>query len=163
MMIDILIAAVFYASPTPPAVVGKGYHNPTMVGYEASAYTGKYYKRSGGKASEAYRKCVLMRESNGHYGARPEFSTAAGGYQWLRPWYHALPHMIYPELSDMYGVAEAKRIRATLLRIGIPRYSRFYQDMAFYTVLSWEHKFSGAKHWSGGRWTCTPGMNHWSR
>lgn len=163
MMLDILLATIVYASTKPPAVVGGGYHSDSMVGYEPSAYTGKYYHRSGGKKSEAYRKCVLVRESEAHYGAKPKFASAAGGYQWLKPWYHALPHMIYPELRQMYGKKEAKRIRTTLLRVGIPHYSRFYQDMAFYTVLSWDHKFSGAKHWYGGRWTCTPGMKHWSR
>lgn len=154
-----LIATSVHAAPNMPVRVidGRGYNKPSMSGYQPSHYRGKFYHRD----QDAYRACVGERESNWHYAATPKHSTANGAYQWLTPWHHGLPYMMGHELRSRYGTRIGNQIRDKLLSRPIYRWSRFMQDMAFYTVLNWDHKYSGAKHWSGGRWTCTPGMNSW--
>ena len=47
-----------------------------------------------------------------------------------------------------------RAIRDELLATPGHKWSRFYQDMAFFTILSWRGPGTGARHWSGGRYSC---------
>ena len=38
--------------------------------------------------------------------------------------------------------------------VDITRWSRYWQDRAFFTVLNFDGPYSGRNHWAGGRWTC---------
>ena len=132
--------------PGRGVVTERGSRHPSMNGVRASAYRGKYYR---GGLGEQFRRCVLERESHGHYGARNSASTAQGGYQFLASqWQESLPHMLRPELIAMHGERLGKRVFRALTATPIYRWPRFYQDAAFFTVLHYEYPFSGAHHWA---------------
>lgn len=121
-----------------------GYSHPTMQGWKTSAYRGKYYNPS----QEGWRKCVQKRESHHRYGAKNRSSSAAGAYQFLdSQWREPLAHMVYPELKKMYGNSVAKGIKKKLFANPISTWSRSIQDQAFFTVLNYNGKWSGKKHW----------------
>lgn len=122
-----------------------GYNHPTMQGWKKSVYRGKYYDGS----QENWRKCVQKRESHHRYGAKSKVSTASGAYQFLdSQWREPLAHMVYPELKKMYGKSTAKSIKERLFDNPISKWSRSIQDQAFFTVLNYNGKWSGKKHWS---------------
>ena len=132
------------SSITKPRVI-YGYRHPTMQGWEVSFYKGKYYVSS----QEEWRKCVQHRESRFRYGAQNKTSTAKGAYQFLdSQWRDSLAHMVYPELIEMHGKYIAKDIKEKLFSQPISKWSRAIQDQAFYTVLNYNGKWSGKKHWS---------------
>ena len=121
------------------------YSHPHMKGWLPSTYKGKYFH----KDQESWRKCVQKRESHHRYGAANKSSSARGAYQFLdSQWRESLAHMVYPELRRMYGRSTAKDIKKKLFANPISKWSRPIQDMAFYTVLNYNGKWSGKKHWS---------------
>jgi len=130
-----------------------GYNHPSMQGWKTSVYRGKYYDSS----QENWRKCVQKRESTHRYGAKSKVSSAAGAYQFLdSQWREPLAHMVYPELKKMYGKDIAKDIKQKLFANPISKWSRSIQDQAFFTVLNYNGKWSGKKHWSSqfGGYSC---------
>jgi len=128
----------------PRSKVIYGYNHPTMKGWKTSVYRGKYYDPS----QEGWRKCVQKRESTFRYGAKNRSSSAAGAYQFLdSQWREPLAHMVYPELKKMYGNSVAKDIKKKLFANPISTWSRSIQDQAFFTVLNYNGKWSGKKHW----------------
>lgn len=128
----------------PRSKVIYGYNHPTMKGWKTSVYRGKYYNPS----QEGWRKCVQKRESTFRYGAKNRSSSAAGAYQFLdSQWREPLAHMVYPELKKMYGNSVAKDIKKKLFANPISTWSRSIQDQAFFTVLNYNGKWSGKKHW----------------
>ena len=100
-----------------------------MVGYRLSTYTGKYYDRR----FEQYRLCVVQRESGGQYGTVSGIYN--GAYQfgtgWTPPSY--LVDRIRPEMEKSYG-APVGRLLDELARTPVSKWSRFWQDAAFWTV-----------------------------
>lgn len=130
------------ASMVPRVIYG--YSHPTMQGWKRSTYRGKFYY----KGQESWRKCIQFRESRHHYGAANSSSSARGAYQFLdSKWRTSLTHMIYPELRKTHGKVIADSLQKTLQKNPIHKWSREIQDMAFYTVLNYEGKWSGKKHW----------------
>lgn len=148
-------------SVSPPergVVTERGSRHPSMNGVRASAYKGRYYK---GGLGEQFRRCVLERESHGHYGSRSTVSTAQGGYQFLASqWQQSLPYMLRRELLELHGDRLGRRVFRALTVTPIYKWPRFYQDMAFFTVLHYDYPFSGASHWSlaGSRCNQLAGM-----
>lgn len=131
--------------PERGVVTERGSRHPSMNGVRASAYRGKYYR---GGLGEQFRRCVLERESHGHYGSRSTVSTAQGGYQFLASqWQESLPYMLRPELIEIHGERLGRRVYRALRDTPIYKWPRFYQDAAFFTVLHWDYPFSGAEHW----------------
>ena len=129
------------------------YGHPTMHGWKTSIYRGKYYNRS----QESWRKCVQKRESHHTYGSKSKVSSAAGAYQFLdSQWREPLAHMVYPELKKMYGKTTAQDIKKKLFNNPINKWSRAIQDQAFFTVLNYNGKWSGKKHWGtfGQTYSC---------
>ncbi len=110
-----------------------------------STYTGKHHN----PRWEAWRKCVVWRESRDNPKAANKSSSARGLYQFLdRSWRTSLTHMLMPEHRDQ------RRDVIALRAIPINEWPRYWQDAAFSTVHNWEFDGSGADHWRGGRWTC---------
>lgn len=136
------------ADPKPVGIERVDYspRDSSMSGVKPSTYRGKFYT----KAAERARKCIIQRESNGHY-----FSVSSGGhagaYQLAPAFQHGAPYMVVKALS-IKGPA-ARALVAKMQHVPIKRWSRHLQDTAFFAIMNWDHQFSGAKHWfkSGSR------------
>ena len=98
-----------------------------IKGILPSAYRGPYYDAR----FEAYRRCVVKRESEGQYYA-VDRSGAAGAYQFLPAWTHTIQ-----KWNHHY--------------VPIQKMSRYEQDYAFWRAFN---HGKGAHHWAGGRWYC---------
>ena len=109
-------------------------------GFATSLYQGKWFK----KRWEDERKCIMKRESRFNYRAANKSSSARGAYQFLdSQWRESLTHMLMPEHKDQKAEVRALRDKP------IHKWSRYWQDAAFYTA--WRHG-DGKHHWnySGG-------------
>lgn len=62
--------------------------------------------------------------------------------------------MITPELKKQLPPEEVDAIKKQLFKNPINKWSREIQDMAFYTVLNYNGKWSGKKHWYLQRSSC---------
>lgn len=104
-------------------------------GFATSLYQGKWFK----KRWEDERKCIMKRESRFNYRAANKSSSARGAYQFLdSQWRESLVWMLLPEHKDR------KRELKTIANKPIHKWSRYWQDAAFYTV--WRHG-EGKHHW----------------
>ena len=137
-----------------------------LSGWERSAYRGKFYNAD----QEPYRKCVGFREASFGYTARGggNLDGVPGGdyggtYQMSPALQRGVTWMLYKELKQEVGKKEAKRLTRILRSIPAEKWNRYWQDAAFYTILNWKHKASGAHHWAGGRWSCSPTMTSFVR
>lgn len=140
------LAAVLTAVPadagTVPAVTSRA-SAPQMTGVRPSEYRGKFFTKKG----ERFRKCVIRRESNGHYFSRNR-SGHAGAYQFNdAAWRVSLTYMIRPELRALIGTRAADVAIERLRLHPVNRWSRWVQDMAFHTALNFEGPMSGWRHW----------------
>lgn len=103
-------------------------------GYAVSLYKGKWYD----KKWEDERRCIMDRESNFNYKAANKTSSARGAYQFLdSKWREGLVWMMLDEGGNK------KEIKA-LRNKPINKWSRYYQDRAFFTA--WRHG-EGKNHW----------------
>ena len=148
----ILTAALLIPTAAPdieiPVVAGRTWEIQT--GVRDSLYTGTYYTPE----LEAKRKCIVKRESNGHYFSTNRRGGYFGAYQMTAPLATGAGWMMRAELRKMYGSARGTLIARTLRSTPAHKWHRFYQDMAFYTVANWKGTGSGLKHWRGGRFHC---------
>ena len=111
-----------------------------LEGWGKSLYRGKWWRPDYADV----RRCIMQRESNFRYTAKNPTSSASGAYQFLdRQWRRGLVHMMLKE-SKATGDGLAVEIRK-LIHVPIRKWSRYYQDRAFYTA--WRHG-KGAKHWA---------------
>lgn len=145
-MISLILAAALVAAPAPVAAKT----DPIQTGYQPSAYTGEYYREH----QEPYRKCVGQREGRFQYWVTGNNGYYESTYQMTDALVRGAAWMIRPELKDMFGAEEGKRIGDILLVTPGHKWHRFYMDMAFYTILNYKGEWSGKKHWRGGRWSC---------
>lgn len=99
-----------------------------VAGILPSAYRGPYYDARW----ESFRRCVVKRESNGHYDARNPTSSASGAYQFLRAWTATIQ-------------------KWTGEHVPIYQMSRYAQDLAFWRALN---HGKGARNWAGGGYSC---------
>jgi muramidase (phage lysozyme) len=110
-----------------------------MKGYEPSLYRGKWYDSKW----ENSRKCIMQRESRFSYRAANKSSSARGAYQFLdSQWRDGLVWMMLKESKKTKDGLSAEI--KTLFDKPIHKWSRYYQDRAFYTA--WQHG-NGKKHW----------------
>ena len=132
MIVATILASALLASPA--AVPADG-NSPSV---QRSTYTGKHYN----PAWEDWRRCVVWRESRDNTRAANKSSSARGLYQFLdNAWRDSLVWMLIPEHRDRRAELEAMRAKP------IHRWSRYWQDAAFWTVLN---DGAGAKHWAYG-------------
>ena len=157
-MLEILVlAAALFVGPeaaqSPPPVVALRI-DPNQTGRQPSAYRGEYFE----EAMEPYRKCVGQREGRFQYWVTGSFSRFFGTYQMTGELVTGAAWMMGAELKSLYGPSTGREIRDTLLGTPGNKWARYYADMAFWTVLNWESRGSGAHHWAGGRFSCRVGM-----
>ncbi len=89
------------------------------------------------------RACIMKRESNFRYKAANPTSSARGAYQFLdRSWRDGLVWMMIAEAKKTGDglIGEAKKLR----KKPIHKWSRYWQDRAFYTAL---RDGKGIHHW----------------
>ena len=147
MLPSLILAAALVTGP-PPVV--EPVHSPVQTGVEASAYHGKFFR----KAQEPKRKCIVRRESNGHYFSTNRSGGYFGAYQMTRALAVGAGWMMRSELRDMFGFTVGTELSRKLRKTEPHKWNRFYQDMAWYTVVNWNGRGLGLKHWRGGRFHC---------
>ena len=140
-------------APAPTAAKS----DPNQTGRQPSAYTGKYYIAD----LEPYRQCVAQREGRFQYWTTGSNGFYESTYQMTDALVRGAAWMITPELKKTYGPSKGMEIRDILLDTPGRKWSRYYMDMAFWTVLNWKGTASGAGHWAGGRFSCQPGMSNY--
>lgn len=146
-----LLAIMFPTTAQATQVVPPPVNPPGIVeGERPSPYTGRYYIPQ----QEPYRKCVAHREGRHQYWTTGSNGFYLGTYQMTHDLARGAVWMMTPELKSMYGPERGRQIRDLLFRTKPTQWNRFYWDMAFYTVLNWEHPFSGKHHWSAQRGAC---------
>jgi len=121
-----------------------------MNGIKPSLYRGKYYMPNKG---EDFRRCVINRESSGRYKAANTSSSARGAYQFLdSQWRESLVHMMRPEARKNGLLPQLRKLNNK----PIHKWSRYWQDAAFWTVLNYEAPLSGSHHWGtfGQTYSC---------
>jgi len=108
-------------------------------GFEPSLYRGEWYSPEWWQV----RKCIMHRESRYDYGARNKTSSAQGAYQFLdNKWRNSLVWMMLKESNDTNDFLQPGL--RELRDVPIAKWSRYWQDRAFYTV--WQHG-EGKLHW----------------
>ena len=113
-------------------------------GVRPSAYIGRYYNRR----LELRRRCIVQRESNGIYTALGGYY---GAYQFGGAWHSGLIAMMRPSLVREVGATTAGRLLRPLVILPINRWSRYWQDRAFWTVVA---SSRGLSPWAGGGYAC---------
>lgn len=151
-IIGLLVAPPSHADPFPPAPLALA-SDPDQRGVRTSTYTGIYFR----PADEGWRRCIVQREASGRYFAINPTGKYRGAYQMDRELARGAAWEMTPELKTMFPT-RWRLIRNTLRDNTIDLWSRFYQDMAFATLVHVDGDYEGAPHWSGGRWHCYPGM-----
>jgi hypothetical protein len=121
-----------------------------MRGVESSLYRGKYYR----SAIESKRKCIVDRESEGHYDVVNPSGAYRGAYQVSASLARGATWMMLKEHKQLMGSKAAKQTLSKLRAKPMNTWPRYWQDAAFHTVANWEHTGSGIAHWAGGRWHC---------
>ena len=147
MLSSILLAAALTITPVHGEQVrAYSVEAKDTVGFEASLYRGKWFTP---KARHA-RACIMHRESRNDYTARNTTSSAAGAYQFLdSKWRDSLVWMMLEESNETNDglTDEIKALR----KMNIAKWSRYFQDRAFYTV--WQYG-KGKDHWYHGGIKC---------
>lgn len=141
------------APPPPVAAIS----DPNQTGIQESAYKGKYFTAS----MEPYRKCVAYHEGRHQYWTTGGNGFYESTYQMTDALVVGAAWMITPELKKTYGRDTALKIRDTLMDTRGREWSRYYMDMAFWTVLNWEGQGSGLHHWDAQRHRCHTNMTRW--
>jgi hypothetical protein len=121
-----------------------------MRGILPSLYQGEFFEPS----LEERRKCIVERESSGHYDAVSPGRGYFGAYQMSPELGVGATWMMLKEHRELLGPDVAKEVLAQLREKPVHTWPRYWQDAAFSTVHNWEGKGSGAPHWAGGRWRC---------
>ena len=151
MAAAVMIAALLApaAMPITPPTVSVSVDDPAQTGVRGSAYKGKYYRQH----QETFRKCGGEREGRMQYWGTGSMGYYEGTYQMTDALFTGAAWMIGRELKTTYANWDV--VRAQLLDTPGHKWGRFWQDMAFYTVLNWRGDGVGASHWAGGRYGCT--------
>ena len=122
-----------------------------MRGVEPSLYRGRFFDSS----KESIRRCIVKRESEGHYDVRGGGGNRYfGAYQMSDALADGATHMMLKEHKKILGEKTARYLMKQLRATQPNAWPRYWQDAAFSTVYNWESAGSGARHWAGGRWHC---------
>lgn len=121
-----------------------------MVGVQPSLYRGRYFR----KAIEVKRRCIVRRESMGHYTSVNPTGSYRGAYQVSAALARGATWMMLREHEGLMGRQSAAAAMADLRATPFNAWPRYWQDALFSTVANWRHTGSGLRHWAGGRWHC---------
>lgn len=134
-----LTAVLLFAPVSSEYASAHSVESNDMKGFETSLYQGKWFKPS----LRDVRKCIMHRESRFKYAAKNNRSSARGAYQFLdSKWRDSLVWMMLEESKETKdGLASDIR---DLRDQPIHKWSRYFQDRAFYTV--WRFG-EGSNHW----------------
>ena len=142
-------ALVFAASvmlgsglPAAPPPVMVAVNNFEQSGIWQSEYRGQYYAGD----LEGLRTCLVWRESRGHYYSTGQHGAHEGAYQMTDALWRGAAWMMTAEMRKAWP-STWRITRAALLDTPGHLWGRFWQDMAFYTVMNWERPRSGMRHW----------------
>jgi hypothetical protein len=113
------------------------------TGVQPSLYRGKYYRSN----LEHVRRCIVRRESSGHYFSVSHSGKYRGAYQMSPSLARGATWMMFPEFKKILGEKAAEVAMLRLRTMPMHKWTRFWQDAAFSTVYHWEHTNSGASHW----------------
>lgn len=119
------------------------------VGVQASMYRGRFYRPS----VERERRCIVRRESSGHYTS-VSHNGYRGAYQMSTALARGATWMMLPEFTRIMGATAAERAMERLRATPTHRWTRYWQDAAFSTIYNWKHAKSGAHHWDATRHHC---------
>lgn len=151
----ILTVALMQGSDQTPAEVRASSETASdLRGVQPSLYRGKFFDRR----NEQTRRCIVQRESRGHYKAiGGGGDNYHGAYQFHdRNWRRGLVFMMLKESKQMNDGLQSE-IRS-LFDKPINRWNRYFQDRAFWTA----YRFgAGASHWAGGRFACPQQMSYY--
>jgi hypothetical protein len=112
-----------------------------------SAYVGSFYD----KRFEKKRRCIQFRESNGSYTVRSANGKYLGAYQMNPGLGRAVTFLMARSLRAEVGPAQATTLLVALRARPVNRWSRYWQDRAFWTIFNHGR---GAAHWAGGYVSC---------
>jgi hypothetical protein len=117
-----------------------------LRGVFKSAYVGTFFDAR----YEKKRMCIVKRESNGYYTV-VSHGGYYGAYQFNDGFRKGAASLMYKTLKREVGAANALRLVKALKAKRINKWSRYWQDRAFWTVFNHGR---GASNWAGGRWSC---------
>ena len=137
------------AQPSPIPLFG------STDGPGPSRYIGRYYY----EADEPFRRCIAQREGRWNYDGTGANGRYQGTFQMTPELVRGAVWMASKEWAHLYGKDVARSMRVQLHNAKPTSYSREVWDQLFWTVLNWDGPRSGAHHWAGGRFTCTPGSS----
>jgi hypothetical protein len=101
----------------------------------------------------AYTECVAERESEGRPDAVNPTGRYRGKYQFSAELARGATWHIMPWLKQWHP--EPKKYAERLRKLPMNRWPESVQDAAFIMTLNYNGvKWSGKKHWNGGRWSC---------
>jgi hypothetical protein len=121
-----------------------------LSGSMPSAYRGEFFY----KDQESLRKCILGRESSARYTAVSATGKYRGAYQLSPEMWQGVTWMLIAEHAEHWGRSDTREMLKRLRSLPVNKWNRYWQDAAFYTVLNWEYKGSGASHWDSTRFNC---------
>ncbi|MFN8159192.1 MAG: peptidoglycan-binding domain-containing protein [Candidatus Nanopelagicales bacterium] len=119
----------------------------SLRGVYASAYIGSYYD----KRFEAKRRCIVNRESHGYYTVRSANGMYNGAYQMTASLGVGVTKKMLSSVAAEVGASTAASLMAKLRTTTPNRWSRYWQDRAFWTIFN---HGAGASHWAGGYVNC---------
>lgn len=123
----------------------------TMRGIEPSLYQGDFFD----PAAEKMRRCIVKRESNGHYDVQGGAGNRYfGAYQMSQALSRGVTWMMLGEHKRILGVERAKEVMKKLRELPATKWPRYWQDAAFSTIYNWKGPGSGGSHWFVGSWRC---------
>ena len=135
------------------AAASKGAGN--LSGFKPSMYRGRHFN----KADESLRECIIARESRANYDGKGGGNLDGipggdyqGAYQMTPDLARGVTYMMAKESKRTKDglLSEARSLR----NVPANKWSRYWQDRAFYTILNFEKHRSGAKHWDSTRHRC---------
>ncbi len=119
----------------------------SLRGVFPSAYIGAYYD----SRYEKKRKCIVDRESHGYYTVRSANGLYNGAYQMTASLGVGATKKMLSSVAAEVGASTAAALMAKLRTTTPNKWSRYWQDRAFWTIFN---HGSGASHWSGGYINC---------
>lgn len=136
----VLLSAVITANPVQADGINKLERIANdPIGIHPSLYEGKWFSEK----HDPFRRCIMHRESRGNYRAANKISSARGAYQFLdKQWRDGLVWMMLKEERQIDGPLK-KELRE-LFDKPIHKWSRYYQDRAFWTAF---RHGKGKHHW----------------